>query len=302
MRSRLRLAFVALFALTCCLAVELAAQQPARDTAISAGVYPNTSEGLKQLLTNILQSARERNAAKESELIRSLVLPEDSAWFTEEYGPGFGASLASAYRRIAPDLEQQIKTIYEGNVERGWMTPKILRYTDPESVNSPVDHFLNCMDQIVPLYQTAFQGDSPSFHFSLKPGERAKYSAGDLDGYFVYDHNSFRFIPMSILLKLPNERPIRIKLNSDVMASKTIVSFPVEMPPDAVKKHISGSVSVQVILDSAGNIKELKGLEGNPILSAAVVDSVKQWRFAQTKLDGDPVEVEFVIVYEFQIR
>ena len=35
-----------------------------------------------------------------------------------------------AYRRIAPDLEQQIKTIYEGNVERGWMTPKILRYTD----------------------------------------------------------------------------------------------------------------------------------------------------------------------------
>ena len=77
----------------------------------------------------------------------------------------------------------------------------------PESVNSPVDHFLNCMDQIVPLYQTAFQGDSPSFHFSLKPGERGKYSAGDLDGYFVYDSNAFRFIPMGILMKLPHKGP-----------------------------------------------------------------------------------------------
>ena len=230
------------------------------------------------------------------------MLPEDSAWFTEEYGPGFGASLASAYRRIAPDLEQQIKTIYEGNVERGWITPKILRYTDPESVNSPLDHFLNCMDQIVPLYQTAFQGDSPSFHFSMKPGERGKYSAGDLDGYFVYDRNAFRFIPMGILMKLPHERPVRIKLNSDVMASKTIVSFPVEMPPDAIKKHMSGRVLVHVVLDAGGNIKELKSLEGDPILSAAVVDSVKRWRFAPTKLDGDPVEVEFEIPYEFQVR
>jgi TonB family protein len=302
MRSRPRLAFVAFFALTFCLAEELAAQQPTTGTAISADGYPNTSEGLKQLIASILQSAREGNSARETALIHSLVLPADSTWFTEEYGPGFGASLESAYRRVAPDLERQIKSVYEGNVERGWMTPTVLRYTDPESVNSPVDHFLNCMDQIVPLYQTAFHGNSPSLQFSLKPGERGNYGAGDLDGYFVYDRNAFRFIPMGIFMKLPHERPVRIKLNLDVMASKIILSLPVEIPPDAIKKHIPGRVLVQVVLDAGGNIKDLKPLEGNPILSAAVVDSVKQWRFAPTKLDGDPVEVEFEIPYEFQIR
>ncbi len=46
MRLLLRLAFVALFAFTFCLAKALAAQQPTTGTAISADVYLNTSEGL----------------------------------------------------------------------------------------------------------------------------------------------------------------------------------------------------------------------------------------------------------------
>ena len=61
MRLLLRFAFVALFAFTFCLADELAAQQPTTGAAISADVYPNTSEGQrKQLITSILQSAREQ--------------------------------------------------------------------------------------------------------------------------------------------------------------------------------------------------------------------------------------------------
>jgi len=55
-----------------------------------------------------------------------------------EYGPVFGPSLAVAYGGVLPDLEQEIKTIYEGNVERGWMTPKLQIYENPDAVNAPL--------------------------------------------------------------------------------------------------------------------------------------------------------------------
>lgn len=295
-----KFASVALGAAVLLIAGGLSAQQPT--AAIGAEVYPNTSDGLSKLIENILQAAHEGNSAKESELIRSLVLPDDSTWFTSVYGPGFGASLATAYRREAPYIEERIKGTYEANVKRGWMKPKILHYADPEIVNSPIDHFLNCMDQIVPRYQTAFQGDSPRFYGSLNPGKSVKFGAGDLDGYFIHDQTGFRFIPTHVLMMLPSERPVRIKLDFNVMKSKIVEMVNVTPPPEAIKKRMSGIVRVQVVLDTAGKIKELKALEGNPILSAAVLDVVKQWRFAVTKLDGDPVEVELDIPYAFEFH
>ena len=243
-----------------------------------------------------------KTAGIEADLIHGLLMPEDSTWFTDEYGLGFGASLAAAYRRASSGLEQEIKTVYEGNIQRGWTTPKILRYTDPESVNAPVDHFLNCMNQIVPLYTTAFQGGGPSLFMSLKPGETGKQTAGDLDGYFVYDRGGFRFIPLEILMKLPNERPVRIQLDVKIMESKLITKVPVRIPQEAIKKHVSGRVVVELILDVGGNIKESKVVEGDPILSAAVMDAVKQWRFAPTTLDGDPVEVDLQIPFTFEMH
>jgi TonB family protein len=295
-------ASLVLFALGLFLARDIAAQQPSATATNPAGAYPNTSEGLNQLIGDILQSAREKNSTKESELVRSLIFPQDSTWFISVYGPGFGASLASAYRREAPEIEEQVKSIYEENVVRGWMTPKILRYADPESVHSPIDHFLNCMDQIVPLYQTAFRGDSPSFYASIKTGPGARFGAGDLNGYFIYDRDGFRFVPSEILMKLPNERPVRIKLDYNVMRSKIMSKLIVNIPTEAFSKHMSGRVVVHLVLDTGGKIKELKVLEGNPILSAPVVEAIKQCQFAPTKLDGDPVEVELDIPYAFEFH
>jgi len=277
-------------------------QEPSTIPKIQSSAYSNTSEGLKELIGEILRAIKAKDSRKENELIRGLVLPTNSKWLTEEYGPGFGANLATAYRKLEPGLEQEIKTIYEGNVERGWITPGIRRYTEPESVNAPIDQFLNCMDQIVPLYQTNFKGDSAELFFSQKPGENGMQVAGDLDGYFIYDQGAFRFIPIEILLKLPRERPVRIRLDMYVMRSKISNEVRVKVPLEAIKKHISGQVVVQLVLDIGGSIKESKVLEGNPILSAAVMDAVRQWKFAPTTLDGDPVEVVLEIPMEFNLR
>jgi TonB family protein len=201
-----------------------------------------------------------------------------------------------------PDLEQEIKTIYEGNVERGWMTPKLLQYSDPDAVNAPIDHFLNCMDKIVPLFQTAFHEGSTSFYMSQKRGENGKQVAGDLNGFFVYDQGGFRFIPMDILMKLPGERPVRITLNMNVMHSKLLTDSQLRFPEEAIRKHISGEVVVHLIVGTDGNIKELKVIKGDPILTQAVVADMKTWQFEPTTLDGDPVEVEMEVATPFTMN
>jgi TonB family protein len=265
-------------------------------------VQPNTSESLQNSIQAILNAAKTNDVATETRLIHFLLLPADSTWFKDEYGPGFGANLSAAYQRASADLELEMKSIFEGNVKRGWMSPKVVRYVDPESVNAPLDHFLNCMDQIVPLYAIMFQGDTPRFSVAIStvPGSKSKQTAGDPDGYFIYDRDGFRFIPMDVLMRLPSERPVRIKLDMNVMQSKVITKIDVGVPDEAVKKRLSGQVVVDVVLDTAGNIKDSKILEGNPIFSEPVINALKRWRFAPTMLDGDPVEVEFPITFTFQ--
>src|SRR5260370_28729022 len=168
----------------------------------AAAAYPNAPIGLKNLIMDILRAADTKDSAKEAELIHSLLMPEDPPWFTDEYGPGFGASLAAAYRRSVPELEEDIKTVYEANVQRGWTKPKILTYADPGKVNAPIDRFLNSMNPVVPLYQTAFQGDRPGFGVKLsRPAEPLKPSSGDRDAHFAYDRPGFRFIPPDLLMR-----------------------------------------------------------------------------------------------------
>jgi TonB family protein len=266
----------------------------------SALAYPNTSEGLQNLIADILRAANAKDSVKESGLIHSLLLPEDSTWFIDEYGAGFGASLAAAYRRELPGLEQEIKGIYEANMQAGRMNPKILRYGDAESVNAPIDHFLNCMNQVVPLYQTSFLGDQPMFQMTLKPGGGGRVTAGDLNGYFVYANGGFRYIPSEILMKLPNERPVRIHLGMNVMQSKIINRVYPRYPPEAYTRRIGGRVIIRVDLDRDGKIQEAKVVEGDPILSQAVMEAVKQWQFEPTRLDGDLVEVEVDVEIVFE--
>lgn len=284
-------------------------QSPAASSPQNAeATFSDSSESLQKQIAEILNAIREKNSAKETELISNLLMPEDSTWFTNEYGLGFGNSLLASYRQAKPELVQEMREVFEANVGYGWMNPKILRYDDPEKTNSPIDHFLNSMNKIVPLYQTAFQGDRTSFR--IKPagpgsGIRAmpiKVAAGDLNGYYVFVQDRFRFIPAEVLMKLPSERPVRIHLDLNVMKSKVTSKGNERFPEEFAKKHISGKAAVRVHLDVTGKIQDVTILSGDPLLTQTLLDNVKQWQFLPTQLDGDPVEVEFDVETVFQFH
>jgi hypothetical protein len=274
------------------------AQESAAGTKAPASTYADSDAGLKQQLADTIQAVNSKDTEREATLIQTLVIGDESTWFRDEFGPAFGPRLGSAYRKMKPTLRQDIQRVYEGNAQLGWSQPKIFRYADAATVDSPIDNYLNCMENVAPLYQTAFDGDRTAYRFAPAPdGSGSRVVAGDLPGYYVYADGAFRFVPQEVFQMLPKQRPIRIRLDMNVMRSKitndTGTRLSRETMAAVLNTHRAGKVVIHFVLDVDGKMKEIAATEGAPALAEPFLQQAKQWTFQPTTLDGDRVEVEF---------
>ena len=70
-------------------------------------------------------------------------------------------------------------------------------------------------------------------------------------------------------------------------------------PREARNERASGAVSVQVIIDEEGNIISAKAISGHELLREAAEQAARGAKFSPTLLQGIPVKVSGVIVYNF---
>lgn len=73
-------------------------------------------------------------------------------------------------------------------------------------------------------------------------------------------------------------------------------------PPAARAVWATGAVSVQVTIDEDGNIVKAEALDGHALLRAVSVKAARQSKFSSTRLEGKPVKVTGVIVYNFKAQ
>lgn len=70
-------------------------------------------------------------------------------------------------------------------------------------------------------------------------------------------------------------------------------------PPAARAVRASGAVSVQVVIDEAGNVISASAVSGHPLLRQAAAQAARGAKFSPTMLSGQPVKVQGVITYNF---
>lgn len=70
-------------------------------------------------------------------------------------------------------------------------------------------------------------------------------------------------------------------------------------PRIAAMAHASGTVQVQVIIDTDGSVIAAAAVSGHPLLQAVSVQAARESRFTPTLLNGEPVKVTGVIQYNF---
>ncbi len=70
-------------------------------------------------------------------------------------------------------------------------------------------------------------------------------------------------------------------------------------PTLARQARIQGTVELRAIISKAGTIENLVLVHGHPMLSAAAIEAVRQWRYRPYLLNSEPIEVETEITVNF---
>jgi periplasmic protein TonB len=93
-----------------------------------------------------------------------------------------------------------------------------------------------------------------------------------------------------------------VRVGSSLKAPRQIYSVQPDYPALAKETHIGGTVVVDAVIDEQGNVVQAHAVNGHPLLIAAALRAVLQWKYEPTLLNGTPVAVEMEVTVHFNLR
>ena len=101
----------------------------------------------------------------------------------------------------------------------------------------------------------------------------------------------------SIPVEMPGfGSPVSQGLSGGVLQHKVQPVYPLQAMP----MRLSGTVKLQATIGESGRVQEIKIVSGPPLLTAAAIDAVRQWRYSPFLLDGKPVKMQKDITVMFR--
>lgn len=88
-------------------------------------------------------------------------------------------------------------------------------------------------------------------------------------------------------------------IQGGVLNGKASSLPPPAYPAIARQAHASGAVNVQVLISEGGEVIAAHAVSGHPLLQAAAVTAARQAKFTPTRMNGEPVRVSGLLVYNF---
>lgn len=96
-------------------------------------------------------------------------------------------------------------------------------------------------------------------------------------------------------------QPTRLRIGGNVQAAKITKKVNPKYPASAKENRIQGLVTLSVIIDKEGKVKEVELIGGHPDLADAAISAVRQWEYSTTLLNGNPVEVATQVDVNFTL-
>jgi TonB family protein len=116
---------------------------------------------------------------------------------------------------------------------------------------------------------------------------------------------------MSILIQSPGANmmvpkettapPGTIRVGGNIQQTMLVSQTPPAYPPLAKQARIQGTVTLQAVIGKDGHVLSLSVVKGHPLLIQAALESVKDWVYKPTLLNGAPVEVMTQIDVNFTL-
>jgi periplasmic protein TonB len=95
--------------------------------------------------------------------------------------------------------------------------------------------------------------------------------------------------------------PQRIRVSQGVTQGMILRKIQPAYPPLARQARIQGPVVLQAEIGKDGSIQNLRLISGHPMLAPAAIEAIKQWKYKPYILNGEPVEVETTITFNFTL-
>ncbi|HEX3250608.1 MAG TPA: energy transducer TonB [Pyrinomonadaceae bacterium] len=105
--------------------------------------------------------------------------------------------------------------------------------------------------------------------------------------------------PVVTVMATGGEPTENTKTEGGVLNGKALALPQPTYPPIARAAHVSGTVTVQVLIDEQGNVSDAHAVDGHPLLQSVSVAAARQAKFSPTLWEGEPVKVTGVIQYNF---
>jgi TonB family protein len=244
------------------------------------GAYPESAEGLKNLLQDWLAVIKTGDTAKSAQFLECFAIPDHAAWFEKTFGPTEGARLAAKYEALQAQEMDWLRKRGEQVVKREKLVAEVAVIVKPGDTRSPLlQAILNAELQPATFYYASSRTD-------------ANDSSPYFLGYFVYVDGGFRYCEQQVMQALSSAPPLRIAIAGNVQAARLINRVQPVYPEEASKKKISGTVKLHAFIAKDGKIQQIEVISGDPLLVQAAIDAVRQWQYQPTLLNGQPVEVD----------
>jgi TonB family protein len=271
----------------------------------TANPYPNSTDGLQQLATDML-SAQQKGGDTLAPFLQALVLPRSQEWFVNVFGDANGQQYAAFYDAWGDMRNSQLT----GDLVRALaakMVPATAYRFDQAGDSGTTDkdnRILNFRRRPEPLYAVEFKSAS---------GETMRWE------YFVFVDGSFRYLgplPEPHAAVNPSaqptasapagpapsaEMPKRVRIAGDVIQAQLVHVVQPIYPPEALANRLEGSVVLHAILAPDGSVQSMDVQSGNSVFVNAAETAVKQWRYQPVLLNGSPVAVDTTITVNFQL-
>ena len=98
---------------------------------------------------------------------------------------------------------------------------------------------------------------------------------------------------------LPLPPPIRV--GGRIQNARILRKVQPEYPEEALAAYVTGTVKLEAVIAVDGSVRDVKLISGHPMLTAAAIEAVSQWRYRPTRLNGQEVEVVTLIDVNFNL-
>ncbi len=93
-----------------------------------------------------------------------------------------------------------------------------------------------------------------------------------------------------------------IRVGGKVKAPKLIFGPVPVYPVLARQARISGAVVIDALIDTQGNVVEMRTVSGHPLLAVAAMEALRHWKYEPTILGGEAFPAQLLVTITFEAK